>query len=236
MFTQSTKPFYLTAVVVALLIMAGSPVVNAQTKDTKSKLSPDKKWAMEFKFRSLTSLESFLFAGKRQLTKNSALRFGVEIDAFDRNTDSDVERLTYNDTSDYKNGLIYSNIDITVCTQYILYSSLKEDLRLYYGTGPQFNYRKSENEDERLEIQGHYHKIENKYKGIGLSSVFGIEWFVAKNIAFLAEYGVTFEYLKVESEDIRTDNDGDYRLKRVSEEDRFSFDGSEAKFGLAFYF
>ncbi len=236
MFTKSTQLVLKISIMIVLLILIGNTFAVAQSQEPKPKLSPNKNWALELKFNNFSSLENFLFAGKRHFSENSALRVSVEIDAYAYNTDSDMNISDPYDEIDYKTEQVSSFYDITVSIQSISYSSLKKDLRLYLGAGPQFSYNKYIRDIERADIQGYYQEDENTYWGVGLSSLFGIEWFVAKNVAFLAEYGANFEFGRAVSKQTRIDNDGESDRKEISEEDRFSFDGSEAKFGLAFYF
>ncbi|MCP4581471.1 MAG: porin family protein [candidate division Zixibacteria bacterium] len=236
MFTKSTQLVLKISIMIVLLILISNTFAVAQSQEPKPKLSPNKNWALELKFNNFSSLENFLFAGKRHFSKNSALRISVEIDAHAYKTDSDMNIADPFDTTDYETEQISSYFDLTIGTQVISYSSLKKDLRFYLGAGPQFSYNKYIRDIERTDIQGYYQEDENTYWGVGISSIFGIEWFVAKNVAFLAEYGANFEFGRAISEQTRIDNDGESDHKESSEEDRFSFDGSEAKFGLAFYF
>ncbi len=74
----------------------------------------------------------------------------------------------------------------------------------------------------------------SKRWSLGISANLGAEWFATKNISFLAEYGLSLNYIWVK--DSRTDKTAGIVVESENKSKIFNLSATSVKFGLSVYF
>lgn len=202
-----------------------------------------------FQFRISSNFTLFEFQGsllsfKYHFNNNHAIRFGLGLG--NRGWSSEDKQEYYGVDSSYV--LIESDNssnDIDVTTQWIYYFTPQKVIKFYIGAGPFIFYNRgktdTQNIDTLYQAQGYIfnYRVERKRYGLGISTVYGIEWFFHKQMSLLGEYGFEIYYYndKSEIERIRLQPGiADTIEKRRSKDNGWILNSSAVKFGLSVYF
>lgn len=215
---------------------------NAQNNEQRNSLKEDI-WALQFQITdnfSLKAFQGFAISAKKHFHNTSALRVGVGLNITISDADNVSRRLPADTLrQSEKNKSNVKSIDIS--TQYLFYPNPDADINVFFGAGPLLSYSSNKVENEQTYNFG---TITDKLKSvmndnqlaIGASALLGVEWFASKNISFLAEYALSFEYItakmtRTQSSTISTD-----RTETESNLEYFRVYPLLVKFGLSVYF
>jgi len=216
-----------------ILLFVFSLFINTGFSQNTSYLdSLDGKFALQFQITDNFQLSNFqgtVISGKYHFSKRDAIRLGLEISMSDTETEVTVKNLDTNyvdQLADESNGFGF----ILNC-QYIHYIRGTEDISLFGGVGPYFQYYNSNNKRDIVEdeIERSLEAETNRY-AIGADLLIGVEWWFHKYMSLSAEYGLKFSYYS--SEIINKDDS----RESISESTSFNISGNHVKFGIAVYF
>lgn len=199
-------------------------------------------WALQFQISrnfTLSRFEGSVISAKRHFSDKKALRFGLSLNALI----SDAEQNSKQFTSDTLRQILTADSDsdvqnIELNVQYLFYPSPEKEINLFLGVGPMvgFNRSNSETGSER----GTPNSVEStsqrtsKRWSLGISANLGAEWFATKNISFLAEYGLSLNYIWVK--DSRTDKTAGIVTEAENKSKILNLSATTVKFGLSVYF
>ncbi len=219
--------------IVCFLMSFVIPQLLAQDDKATTTLQ-NKHWALQFHIASnfsITSFQGSLISLKRQFSEHSALRFGVSFGSNISNLDAD-SRVFPADTIQSKNNMKSNGLTLGIVTQYICYSTIDEDIVAYYGAGPRLSIMHSKHDTESLNND---QTTRTQSWGAGLNGVFGVEWFVKKNLSLSAEYTGSVDYNYSNQKNISKYIGGP---KYISESNShgFNFGSNYVNFGLSVYF
>jgi len=175
-------------------------------------------WSMQFRISENFSLSSFQGTNlsiAKNISDNSKIRFGINIDA-DLYNGKDNINDTEADINEY---------DISIDLQYLSYIKNREKIKSYIGTGPKLGYYKKYEYSHSNDIEKTTSQIT-----VGLSGIFGIEYFILDRISLLSEYCSYLTYsikneITSESNNIEIDVDKRY----------IKFYPASVRFGISFY-
>ncbi|MCU7494068.1 MAG: hypothetical protein HF314_07240 [Ignavibacteria bacterium] len=233
----------------AVLFMAFSALqLNAQTQTPYVSDLSDSSRALQFQISNdftLISFQGTAISYMHHFTQKSALRIGLSISFRTNNSDyasnginMDIDTLLQRhlSNSDERTNSFQLN------TQYIWYLNPGAKLLLYGGTGPFLGYGYSSNHDKETYDSNPIQYIpsvtstEGKARNwsAGILGTLGVEWFAAKGISLMAEYGLKAGYSWNKNE-IKSVG----RLTITKEERNahgWNLDASSVKLGLSLYF
>lgn len=165
--------------------------------------------ALQFGVSGLFNLRSFqgsTISYKRHFSSKAALRIGVDINLNDSASEGSEERSYLDSYVDFRDSTGYVRsedelyslkteqdvLSIGVVTQWIIYPAARGELQPYWGIGPTAHYRRSSREDVRASADTtadpRITNTEISNYGLGVSGIFGLEWFVRKSMSLTAEY------------------------------------------------
>lgn len=190
-------------------------------------------WSFQLQLGGIVNaamFEKMTFSVKRQFDEKLSLRLGSTVDL---GMGKQEETISYAITPTSKS----KNIDGIVFLNVLFHFNTQSSLTHYIGIGPLFGYSefKSENitYDANNQIVNSFHYNSKNIYG-GAMAVIGLEWFMHKKIALLAEYNLLMKFgsLRTTSTqvwplytDIRNENRKFNQLQ-----------GDVAKIGISFYF
>lgn len=196
--TRLTAPLNLILLVTSLTLVTLN--ANAQDNEPKNSLQ-ENVWALQFQITDNLSLRAFqglAISAKKHFSNTSALRVGVGLnitvrddDRLHRTLPADTLRQSYNDNSNTQ------SIDIS--SQYLLYANPDADINVFFGAGPLLRFTRNKVETEATNTMGSNSytskSVQNEHAwAVGASGLLGVEWFASRNISFLGEYALSFEY------------------------------------------
>ncbi len=192
--------------------------------DSASGYLTDGTFSIQFQITDNFSIKDFqgaLFSVKYLLTNRSALRFGLGTDyIFAENTRDQAATVVLEEET----------FSLQVTGQY-LYHVTENQLSLYTGAGPHFEYYwRSRITTAQPIAQSEFQETgRNQFSryGFGLNAVLGGEYFVTEYLSLMAEYGflVQYRYGKVADKIA-----GDNKLKE------YRFEPVQVKFGFSLNF
>lgn len=165
--------------------------------------------ALQFGVSGLFNLRSFqgsTISYKRHFSSRTALRIGVDINLNDSASEGSEERSYLYNQIDFRDSTGYTRsedeiyslkteqdvLSIGVVTQWIIYPAARGELQPYWGIGPTAHYHRRSREDVRASAEKTADpRITNSKRlnyGLGLSGIFGLEWFFRKSMSLTAEY------------------------------------------------
>ncbi|MBN2424407.1 MAG: hypothetical protein JXR46_09405 [Calditrichaceae bacterium] len=235
-------------------LQAGNNPDSLETKNKSVCSDIFKTNAMQFQVMDIFSLSDFqgtLISYKYHLSNKSAVRIGL---GFNMDNIDDTEK-QINDSdpvSIYLNGN-ESYYNISFRAQYVYYFNPQNEIKFYSGAGPYVAYILSTNESTEegfyspnSEIQSRVRTYEQEIitYNLGLSGIYGLEWFFKENMSLTAEYGFLFYY---SYEDMKMTNEiiTEYSYYSNSHESNntqnetskgLSFRSEGVLFGLSVYF
>ena len=245
------KPLSLDRIVIfvafllTLACVIATPAIAQQDKEkARDNSLYDGAWALQFQISSnfrLYDFQGMAFSGKYHLSDKKAIRLGLEFDAsISSGTDEQYHVSPY-DTMSTITDIDSNTQSIELIAQYLVYPSPEAEVNFYFGAGPLVEFfridAKSEQISEYADTAYMSRPINyNKTWAAGINGVIGVEWFAAKNISLLGEYGVALKYRSVKF--IRTYiNKGIPYFNRYEyDKEFFEFDPMSVKFGLSAYF
>ena len=199
-------------------------------------------WALQFQITrnfTLSRFEGSVISAKRHFSDKKSLRFGLSLNA----SISDNEQNLTQSASDTLRQIVKADADndtqnIELSVQYVVYPSPAKEVNLFLGVGPMvgFNRRKSKTDSERgipnpVESTS---QMTSKQWSIGVSAILGAEWFATKSISFLAEYGLSLNYIWLK--DSRKDSTAGVVTESENKSKFFNLSATSVKFGLSVYF
>jgi hypothetical protein len=237
-------------VLIAVFCFAIMTVPNASAQEEESDAPAPKHslkdgaWALQFQLGSALSRRGYdgiAFSAKYHLTKESAIRLGIDINGhihFGRHTS---HRGIPPDDTLYTSSRDNMNLEgINLKSEYLKYTQIDPKLHFFLGTGPTlgFLHRKSKRNDWRTyppEPKRPRYISEEYNWSLGISALLGAEWFPTKRISFMAEYGVSFDYTyAIRKSEYTTDEGVNFNRSRYHM-NYFALDLLRAKIGIAVY-
>ncbi len=214
--------------------------IGQEDNETKNSLR-DGSWSLQFQITNNFNLGAFqglMFSGKRHISDNSALRFGigmnyreVESDFITKNMPVDT---TVSQSSRSDDGMY---VDFSVL--YVSYLNLKSKVNFYLGAGPVVSIFKNKSASETI-YKSNGTTTNREWKrnewSIGGLAVIGTEWFVDEKISLLAEYGVHFYKRFVNEESVDKYSYSTSNSKWTDETASFNIHPSTVKLGVSLYF
>lgn len=171
------------------LVCSYSGMAYAQNQEAPANSLRKGAWALQFGVSqnfTLTSLEGSTISAKHHFSDQSALRYGLTLDGrfgSDRGgteEDADLQRKS-NEQS------------LALSTEYIRYPDLEQHpldaLHLYWGVGPDVSFTRNRRQTFPDSVAATTYGW-----GVGIGGVVGAEWFVARRISLIAEYGSVLRY------------------------------------------
>ena len=194
--------------------------------------SLDGKFALQFQINDNFSLSDFqgaVISGKYHFSKRDAIRLGLEIILSDADSETKLNNLDTNQVDQSIDET--NNFGFTVNSQYIHYIRGTDNISLFGGIGPFFQYYKS-TRNRKLDVEGieTLANSENKNYSFGIDLLVGVEWWFHKYMSLSAEYGLKFYYLYSKStfEDDTKKGESKYTAYNIS--------GNHINFGITVYF
>ena len=177
-----------------IIICCCAALTSAGNAETKGDLNGA--MALQFEIRSNFTLESFqgsTISFKKHMSAGFAWRLGLDL----KITFSDDEITDY--TEDSLRSLTENNgnsQNIGLRLQGLFYPNPSARTKLFYGFGPLVGFTHNFSESDNLRPSQRLSGSETSTHTweLGLTGVFGVEWFAASNISLLAEYGSDIYY------------------------------------------
>jgi len=194
-------------------------------------------------FFRISSFQGATLSYKYHFSDRLALRVGVGLRGSQDNGDFKYERNT--DTTSFKYDTERNNTNIDITSQLIYYFSPYKQIKVYAGMGPYFLIGNSSDEkknfstDPTTNYSYNLRNYKTTHYEIGVSAVYGLEWFFKKNMSLLAEYSSRLSYIIRSSE--RTVFKSSASATDIINSDKSKSSGwgiysAGAKMGLTVYF
>jgi hypothetical protein len=194
-------------------------------------------WGLMFQIDNGFYINSYLgsiLSAKKQLTGASSIRFGLHLTGAvqtKRNestgeSDDDVLRETQEDR--------LRSYDIGLSAQFVRNYNTHRTLSPFWAVGPYVGARLVREDTERSTNWGdsekRFYRRRDNSLVLGVNANVGIEWFVSKEISFLAEYGLVMTYQKTDTrnESPSVTNDGHAKQLNMQQQSK--------RIGLCLYF
>jgi hypothetical protein len=187
-------------------------------------------WALQFRIWpdfTLASFQGATISAKKQLSPTSAFRFGFTPDASYRTTGSEE------DGEEDPRSISQNTQWLSIDAQWLRYTSLRDEVTLFYGAGPEFSFERREQttEDDRT---GFENSDIGTFIGAGVLGTVGAEWFMRSNISLTAEYQTSLRYLReVDSSEAERE---DRSIERSVTTNEVRLDARGVLFGVSVYF
>ncbi|MGE5680733.1 MAG: outer membrane beta-barrel protein [Bacillota bacterium] len=241
-------------IVLFLSIVFFNQSIFSQSAQTGTEGVSDSSRALQFQIGSNFTLSSFqgaTISSKHHFTKEKALRLGLSIATGSSDQDQTADRSLGDSLVNISTGkTTNTSYSIQLSAQYVYYFNPKDKVLIYTGAGPSIGYdymKRSSDLDGKS--PGSY-PVQSVSRGEekttswspGISGVVGVEWFAAKNISFLAEYGLVCRYfwsnyeLKNFSQTVYPTSQPYMENNSKTESSGWSIANSGVKFGLTVYF
>lgn len=230
--------------------------------------------ALQFAVRGLFNLGSFqgsTISYKRHSSPKTGWRMGLDVYLNSSVSDGSEERDMLSTRTDYPDLTGYQrtedetyslrdedeNLSVDIIIQWIRYPAARGELQPYWGIGPIAHISGYNSEYESLSTDTTADPRISRRKtstyGLGVSGVFGLEWFFRNNMSLTAEYCPYFRtnysidkrYTKTTRNNVYYDQDGEMdqwrtEISEVESEIKSSQPGlsirSQMKLGLSLYF
>ncbi|MEO8666088.1 MAG: hypothetical protein ABI462_11395 [Ignavibacteria bacterium] len=185
------------------------------------------------------SFEAVVFGLKYHLTNRSALRLNIGY-SFSGNRYGGKHHHgdTIGSMDNFRHeGHSGNNEKYFASVQYMFYPKPMKIINTFFGLGPRFGFGSSHSmhPENPEELMGDEHRHGNRPWSIGLSGVFGAEWFATKSLSLSAEYAAAYSYQ--EMDDHHPDqNEIDHNGPHGNETSKFRFTDLSARIGLSLYF
>ena len=199
-------------------------------------------WALQFQITrnfALSRFEGSVISAKRHFSDKKSLRFGLNLNASISDTEQNFTRMvsdTLRETRKNDGENNTQNIELNV--QYLFYPSPAKEINLFLGIGPMIGFNRSNSETgldrEPLNPVDSTSKRTSKRWSLGVSANLGVEWFATKSISFLAEYGLSLNYIL--AKDSSTDRTAGTVTESENKSEIFNLNAASVKFGLSVYF
>jgi hypothetical protein len=217
------------------LVMATGAYGKVRTEES---LRPGS-WSLLFEVErdfQLGAYEGFMLSCKRHSSESTALRLGLTFGLMSQS--QDLNRETGGNTSG-PTDLSASSFEFCLTALYIFYPSKIGRMNPFIGLGPSVGYELDDVSESGYALSA------------GCRGALGVEWFATDNISFVAEYGLSLNYVYRDSDETRDferyeRDDGSFvRNDRVSDDrDRWNRDinrsfeltSSSVQLGLSVYF
>ena len=195
--------------------------------------------ALQFRITNDFVLDDFqgaALSAKKHISKNSAIRLGINL-FFDFSTEDSDTRMYANDTTITTSDTEINAQRLMLELQYLKYMSTERRIKFFWCAGPTVHLNREIEEtdyfDSRIDDPREL-KYENKSWGLGGLGVLGVEWFATRDISFHTEYMLTILY---EWRKFRNDNYTGTDFNTISYEERgIQVYASNVRFGLSLYF
>lgn len=178
----------------------------------------------------LTSFEGANLSYKRHYTDNRAYRIGVGVFVSHENEDQDASgsRWAENEITQYW---------ISLTALKLHYLGIGDRSSFYWGLGPRIGYSHEKYAHDTPAWDDDY-SSENTLDraNAGIVCALGAEWFLAREVSLLAQYGTVLEYNWSRREDRQTYVDPDIRdYFNNRESSTIELRADVVRFGLSFY-
>lgn len=211
-----------------------------ETSEDKEPLSAGS-WSVQFQIAEnllLSSFQGSTLSAKRHLSAQRAIRFGLSLSADFRDSDRTLEQFDSDLPSGGSNALENSNNqNILLLSQYMFYPSPSKNINMYFGVGPGFSLGRSSRDQDTANVDDAT-TIGTTLRGtnfsLGVDWAFGVEWFVARNISLLGEYGGALRYRWSKTKQTNVIGDRDQRRDTVNKS--LELGANPVRLGVSVYF
>ncbi|MBD3223324.1 MAG: hypothetical protein GF313_01235 [Caldithrix sp.] len=194
----------ITFIIVLILIMQ-APLLQGQlaAKGSDSTRFEFKSYALQLAMTDLGDFNSFqgsLISIKYHFSNRWAIRIGVGFDAdartYQRQQSIDQMDSIYYDFEDELN-----DRTLRMISQIVYYVRPQATLKLFTGLGPYFEYSRTRLDNKKRQLDEKYYgnvylDRERNRTALGLSAVYGLEWFFSRQMSLTAEYGFRLYYFE----------------------------------------
>jgi hypothetical protein len=234
---------------VFVLVLLGFTINTNGEIQTDSTLSKAKipKNAFQFQIAENFQLRSFqgsVISMKRLLSEKKALRFGLSVNTSINNDNSKYYANPDSQLSTRK--LSNSSYGVNISAQYLYCPYKVSGIIFFIGAGPILSYSYMKSDDKNVYYQTFIadtvtaKQVETmKDYGIGIISVFGVEWFLKEKLSLTAEYGLSIQNKwhdvdrKINRESVQSINE---EMKQTRNGTNFTIQPLAVKFGISIYF
>lgn len=240
----------ISLIAVVLFMALSACQMNAQTQTLSSENLSDSSRALQFQIGSNFDLFSFqgtVFSYLQHINKEAALRLGLSVSVGGSNSDNSMDDFSITGDSLYQRSL--ENLDrksssFQLNAQLIRYFNPGGKLLLYGGAGPFLRYEYTKEKRETAEklpyaipsgsIRNSTNELKSSFWTPGIMGVLGVEWFAAKGISFMAEYGLQAAYTWGKGENT---SKSDLNVRKTNtQQSGWGLTGNNVKLGLSLYF
>jgi hypothetical protein len=204
-------------------------------------------WALQFQIVenfALTSFDGLMLSVERHWSPRSALRLGVDlgIETSDRDRRSQAADSLHSSLSTEEGN--DNSESVALKMQYVSYSNPEGRLHFYWAAGPSLSYRRGHGElvSKFGDGQSSGTAVETGEShdwGTALAGALGIQWFAARGLGLLAEYGASAGYFFSNENSTRRQQRTGYSAYVSTSENKhheFRFDSLGVRFGVAVLF
>ena len=230
-----------------LLLLSSYQLGYSQEIDDTSKVDvnvfQDFSFQFQVDFLELKSFQGTLVSFKYHINDHFAIRTGIGLSIDDTDLEEGRE-IMFTDSIIVNTKTEKERLTFSFPSQFLYYINPKSDIKVFIGVGPYFAYSISKTGNTDINYSEDYSGSfikDSEYKNysVGLSSVYGIEWFFRDNMGLTAEYGFTFSYFydKRSQQRMRIYRENEIYLEnseRKSEGWRLS--SNNVLFGMSIYF
>ncbi len=219
------------AAILIAVSMSVSNVAFAQDGNAQNSLV-DGKSALLFEIIGdfdLTSFEGANISFKHHYTDNRAYRIGLGVAVSHENRDEDGSGSRWTETE-------VSRESITLTALKLYYNDLNKRASFYWGLGPRIGYsHDKDNYDTPAWEDDYSRRYTYDRANAGILGVVGVEWFLARELSLLAQYGTTLDYNWSRNEYEERDSEPDYSNFRNQESSIVKLQADAVRFGLSLY-
>ncbi|GBD91867.1 hypothetical protein BMS3Abin04_02599 [bacterium BMS3Abin04] len=238
-------------IIVIIVILLSTVNIYSQSNSDTTKQKPFKFYTNSFQFRilqffSLADFQGGLISYKYHFNNHYAFRFGLGIRLDNDNQDEEKNNLidSITTSANYDLGSYHYSLQ----SQLLFYVNPQNDIKLYIGLGPYLSFSKTSRKLNNIDIISK--KTDYKFSNtdvtetkdylLGVSSVYGVEWFFTKNMSLIAEYGFVLAYSNSKAEYRHSIYEKNSKINHTNSYKRsssgFKFNSSRVNFGLSVYF
>ncbi|HWO57316.1 MAG TPA: hypothetical protein VNN55_07095 [bacterium] len=177
----------------------------------------------------LTAFEGANLSFKHHYTDNRAYRIGVSVSVTHENVDSDAMGVRWTEISNRREA-------ITLTALKLHYHNIHDRASFYWGVGPRIGYSHERSLTDTPAWEDDWtRRTERDDAGAGILLAIGVEWFLAKELSLLGQYGSTLNYRWMRQEHAETSVENQYRDVRRSESSLVELRADVVRFGLSLY-
>lgn len=235
--------------IVVIVILLSAVNIYSQSKTDTTKQKPFEFYTNSFQFRiqqflTLSDFQGGIISYKYHFNNHYAFRFGLGIRL--DNNNKDENKFTFIDSTNYLSNNDITKYEYSFTSQFLFYVNPQSDIKLFIGLGPYVSFSKNSSNNNSTTLYNDASAVNNSnimkttYHSLGISAVYGVEWFFLKKMSLVAEYGFSAGYYKSESDAKLESHDSNGKINpnlySNNTSSGFRFNNNQVNFGLSVYF